>query len=262
MIARQAQPWRSFVALGDSFTEGLVDDIGPDGRYVGWADRVALELAQRVPEFRYANLAVRGRLTQQVTDEQVPLALEMRPDLVSLAAGVNDALRRNFDLHRTATAVDNGVRSLRAGGADVLLYAFGDPGRRSLLMGRIRGRLADYNSAMRAIAVNYDCYLVNFWGVAAFDQDEYWDADRLHLSPLGHGLAAQCALQALGVGDARWRTPAPIEPAGPLTRAVGHTRWAKGHLAPWLARRLRGQSSGDGIVAKRPDLVRLAAPKS
>ncbi|MDA3021376.1 MAG: SGNH/GDSL hydrolase family protein [Actinomycetota bacterium] len=257
MIARQAKPWRSYVALGDSFTEGLVDDIGPDGRYVGWADRVAQVLALRVPDFRYANLAIRGRLAQQVSVEQVPLAIAMRPDLVSFAVGVNDALRRSYDLHRTATAVENGVRALRASGADVLLYAFGDPGRRSMLLGRISGRLADYNSAMREIAAIYDCYLVNFWGVAAFDQGEYWGADRLHLSPLGHELAAQCALQALGMGDAGWRTPAPITPAAPITRALGHLHWVQGHLTPWVTRRLRGASSGDGIVAKRPNLARL-----
>ncbi len=260
MIARQVRPWRSYVALGDSFTEGLVDEVGPDGRYVGWADRLAQVLAQRVPDFRYANLAIRGRLTQQVSDEQVPMAIAMRPELVSFAAGVNDALRRNYDLHRTATAVENGVRALRASGSDVLLYAFGDPGRRSMVMGRVRGRLGDYNSAMLEIAATYDCYLVNFWGVAAFDQDEYWDADRLHLSPLGHQLATHCALQALGIGAADWRTPAPITPAAPLSRALGHLDWVRGHLTPWVARRLRGASSGDGIVAKRPILGRLDPP--
>ena len=261
VISQQAKPWRSFVALGDSFTEGLMDDVGPDGRYVGWADRVAGVLATRVPDFSYANLAIRGRLTRQVTDEQVPLALAMHPELVSFAAGVNDALRRGYDLHQTATAVEDGVKALRAGGADVLLYAFGDPARRSMLMGRIRGRLADYNSAMRAIATEYDCYLVNFWGVAAFDQDEFWDSDRLHLSPEGHQLATQCALQALGVADAGWRTPAAINPAPVLSRAVGHARWFHGHLTPWVTRRLRGESSGDGIVAKRPHLLPLEAPK-
>lgn len=51
----------SYVAVGDSFTEG-VGDPGPDGRFVGWADRFAVLLADRVPEgaFDYTNLAVRG----------------------------------------------------------------------------------------------------------------------------------------------------------------------------------------------------------
>ena len=52
---------RTIVSLGDSFTEGLEDDLGPDGRHLGWADRVAAGMAVREGGLRYANLAVRGR---------------------------------------------------------------------------------------------------------------------------------------------------------------------------------------------------------
>jgi hypothetical protein len=31
--------------------------------------------------------------------------------------------------------------------------------------------------------------------------------------------------------------------------------WAGRHMAPWVVRRLRRRSSGDGIVAKRPELA-------
>jgi len=49
----------SFVAIGDSFTEGL-HDPDPAGGYLGWADRVAGTLSERRSGFRYANLAIRG----------------------------------------------------------------------------------------------------------------------------------------------------------------------------------------------------------
>ena len=62
----------SYVALGDSFTEGL-DDRWPDGSFRGWADLVAAELAARSPGFAYANLAVRGRRLGQIR-EQLPAA--------------------------------------------------------------------------------------------------------------------------------------------------------------------------------------------
>jgi lysophospholipase L1-like esterase len=88
--------WRSFVAVGDSFTEGM-DDPYPDGTYRGWADLVASRLAVDAPDFRYANLAIRGRLFPNVVAEQVPAALAMKPDLISFAAGGNDVLRRSFD---------------------------------------------------------------------------------------------------------------------------------------------------------------------
>ena len=71
---------RTLVATGDSFTEGLEDELGPGGRHLGWADRVAAALAVREGGIRYANLAVRGRLLDQVAAEQLPVALELAPD--------------------------------------------------------------------------------------------------------------------------------------------------------------------------------------
>jgi len=159
-----------------------------------------------------------------------------------------------------ATALENAVRDLRSTGSDVLVFAFGDPSRRSLTMSRIRGRIAAYNSAVEAIAQQYGCYRVSFWEVAAFDDDRFWDEDRLHLSPAGHELAAVCALSALGLADDGWRTPVvPSARPSVVARAAGHARWTGRHLAPWVVRRLRGESSGDTIVAKHPAWVTVPA---
>src|SRR4051812_38653400 len=108
---------RSFVALGDSFTEGMQDELGPDGRHLGWADRVAAALALATGGLRYANLAVRGRLLDQVVDEQLPVALELDPDLVSFHAGPNDALRPRTDIAGVLRRYDAAVAQLRAGGS-------------------------------------------------------------------------------------------------------------------------------------------------
>ena len=85
-------PFTSFVALGDSFTEGMSDGL-PDGGYRGWADLLAGRLAARSPGFRYANLAVRGKLIDQIVDEQVGPVEAMDADLVTLVGGLNDVLR-------------------------------------------------------------------------------------------------------------------------------------------------------------------------
>jgi lysophospholipase L1-like esterase len=246
--------WSRYVAIGDSFTEGLMDETGPDGRHVGWADRVAATLARRSPDLEYANLAVRGKTMTQVVDEQVPAACDLEPNLVSLAAGVNDVLRRSYDLHASATALENATRDLRSTGADVLLFAFGDPSRRSSVMRAVSTRICLANAATRAIAARYGCYVVDFWGVAAFDDDTYWDEDRLHLSPRGHELAARAALEALGMGSDSWRTPGPLPfQNSAIARLGGHASWAAKHLGPWFGRRIKGRSSGDGIVPKRPE---------
>jgi len=249
-----AVPWSSYVAIGDSFTEGMVDDIGSDGRFRGWADRLAGHLASLQPEMRYANLAVRGKLLADIHAEQVPNAVAMKPELVSLAGGVNDAMRRSFDVDQSATSLESSVRALRASGAHVLLVAFGDPGRRSRVFGAMRERLRLLNSATRAIAKAYDCSLVDFWGAAVFDPDDMWSEDRLHLAPLGHDRAARAALEALGLGTDDWRNPGLWKRPNPVLAGQQHTMWAWRHGAPWLLRRLRGQSSGVGIEAKRPTL--------
>ena len=87
-------PFHRYVALGDSFTEGVGDHDPtlPNG-VRGWADRVAEGLAAGAPDFGYANLAIRGRKMDAILAEQVEPALALRPDLVSLYAGGNDILR-------------------------------------------------------------------------------------------------------------------------------------------------------------------------
>src|ERR1700759_2411660 len=108
--------WRSFVAMGDSFTEGL-NDAYPDGTFRGWADLVAARLAvDSGPDFGYANLAVRGRGIDQVLAEQVEPTLAMHPDLVSFAAGGNDVLRPRMDPLSLVERIDPLVARLRASG--------------------------------------------------------------------------------------------------------------------------------------------------
>lgn len=132
--------WRSYVAVGDSFTEGM-DDAYPDGSYRGWADLVATRLAAEAgPDFGYANLAIRGRLFPNVVAEQVPSALAMKPDLISFAAGGNDVLRRSFDPDSFVPRFDSVVQRLRSGGSDVVLFRFADvmarlPGQRLVAPG-------------------------------------------------------------------------------------------------------------------------------
>lgn len=253
--------WRSFVAIGDSFTEGL-DDPYPDGSFRGWADLVAARLARDTPGFRYANLAVRGRLFDGIVDEQVPQALRLVPDLVSFAAGGNDALRRRFDGPRLARCLDEVIGRLRAGGADVLVFRFADvtrrlPGRRVVLP-----RAELLNRAAGDAADRHGARLVDLWADEAFASPLLWSVDRLHLDGYGHRRVAAHVLTALGVKpDPSWWELPPGPPAlsWPARRAAD-VRWVRTHLAPWVRRRLAGRSSGDGVQAKRPELVVFGEP--
>ena len=97
---RTELPWSRFVAIGDSFTEGVGDpEADSPGGLRGWADRFAEVLAEHNSDLAYANLAVRGKLIRQITDEQLEAAIDLRPDLVSVCAGGNDVIR--FTAHHT-----------------------------------------------------------------------------------------------------------------------------------------------------------------
>src|SRR5437588_6279714 len=104
-------PVTSFAAVGDSFTEGMSDAL-PDGTYRGWADLLAARLAARTPGFRYANLAVRGKLIGQIVDEQTGPAAAMGADLVTLVGGLNDVLRPTCDVASVCARLEAAVTRL------------------------------------------------------------------------------------------------------------------------------------------------------
>jgi lysophospholipase L1-like esterase len=252
--------WRSFVAVGDSFTEGLDDRV--EDAYRGWADLVAGVLASRSGGLDYANLAVRGRLFRRVVAEQVPPALAMRPDLVSFAAGGNDVLRRSFDGPAMIARFDETVARLRATGADMVVFRFADLTIRLPGQGLIGPRVEMLNRAVGETAERHGARLVDLSVDDEFANPALWSMDRLHLSTAGHQRVAAHVLVALGVeADPAWWQP-PNRPA-PLTWLAARgadLAWAGRHLAPWLKRRLTGRSSGDRVTAKRPVLTPVDPP--
>ena len=257
-----------FVALGDSFTEGLHDEVGADQRHLGWADRVAAALAQEHDGIDYANLAVRGRLLDQVIDEQIAPALRLAPDLVSFHAGGNDVLRPGVDLSQLAAAYDRAVGTLRSDGAQVVLFTVLEGvGRDDPLARWLATHIARFNAeVVRPAAARHDAALVDVGGCAALHDARLWHEDRLHLGPAGHRRVAAAVLDTLGVPDPHapgrapgwWAQPLPAPPAaGPVTRGLTDLRWARRHLAPWILRRVRGVSSGDAVTAKRAEPLPL-----
>ncbi|WMX44117.1 SGNH/GDSL hydrolase family protein [Streptomyces roseicoloratus] len=250
----------SYAAIGDSFTEG-VGDPGPDGTFVGWADRFAVLLADEMPEhdhFRYANLAVRGRLLDQIVTEQVPRAKELAPDLVTFCAGGNDIIRPGTDPDDVAERFERAVADLTSAVGTVMVTTGFDT-RDVPLLKHLRGKIATYNGHVRAIADRYGCPVLDLWSLKSVQDRRAWDDDRLHLSPEGHTRVALRAAQVLGrrvPADPEQPWP-PLPPRGTLEVRKDDIHWAREYLVPWIGRRLRGESSGDHVAAKRPDLMPL-----
>lgn len=249
----EQHPWRRYVAIGDSFTEGIGDaEPQSPGGHRGWADRVAEVLAETAPDFAYANLAIRGRLLQQISDEQVDAALALSPDLISVSAGGNDIIRPGTDPDDVAERFESMIVRLRRDDATVVMFNGPDIGMTPVLR-RVRGKVAIYNENLRAIAQRHDCVVADMWALRELSDSRMWAPDRLHFSPVGHHTIARMVLSSLNVeNDLEPLKPEPLPTTSWRQARVEDALWAREHFVPWVLRRLRRQSSGDEITAKRP----------
>ncbi|MGB6038643.1 MAG: SGNH/GDSL hydrolase family protein, partial [Gordonia sp. (in: high G+C Gram-positive bacteria)] len=245
--------FQRFVALGDSFTEGVGDPAPelPNG-VRGWADRVAAELSRLDPASEYANLAIRGRKLGPIVAEQIDAAIALRPDLASIYAGANDILRLSVDLDALLDEYDAAIARLTQSGATVVMFTAHDPGGWPLFSA-LRGRFAIYNEGVRGIADRHGATIVDFWRIPDYRDRRLWAFDRLHMSSIGHQRMAIAVLEALGIDHALtpMELPAPTTPST-VEQLSDNLAWASGFAAPWLGRRLRGTSSGDGLAPRYP----------
>lgn len=247
-----------YVALGDSSTEGL-EDPGTNGRHRGWADRLAKHVAnaQGAP-LQYANLAIRGRKTRQILDEQLQPALAMRPDLATVFAGTNDVIRSTFNNDAVIADLRTMHLALRATGATVLTITMPDISEIAPLAKKASPRLAVFNAGVRALCAETGALYLDVAADPTAVDKRYWHEDRLHANAEGHRLIAKGLARTLGLPGHEESVqdvlpPSPSE--SPLSRAIAELRWVQGYLLPWLVRHALGRSSGDGITPKYPRLV-------
>jgi lysophospholipase L1-like esterase len=249
----EQHPWTRYVAIGDSFTEGIGDpEPASPGGFRGWADRVAEVLSAQTADFAYANLAIRGRLMQQIFDQQIEPALELHPDLISISAGGNNIIRPGSDPDAVAAKLDEAVGRLRENGATVIVFTGPDIGMTPVL-GRTRGKVAIFNENIHAIALKHDAVVADMWALRQLSDSRMWAPDRLHFSPVGHNTIARMVLDTLGVAnDLEPFSPDPLPAVSWRQARAEDIGWARVHLVPWMIRRIRRRSSGDFITPKRP----------
>ena len=251
-----------FVAVGDSFTEGVGDrDLRLPNDCRGWADRVAEELSRNDPRTRYANLAVRGRRLRRIVHEQLDAALAMEPNLVSFHAGGNDLLAARLDLGALIRSFEAAVARIAGTGTQVLLFTeYNVP--LSPVLEPLKLRTAVFNKHIRRIAADYGTLLVDHWCFERFQDRRMWAPDRLHMSTPGHEYMAVKVLEVLGAPHS---LPTPVL-APPRQRsraeiAADDAAWLRRDVAPWFSRRLRGVSSGDHLGARWPALMPAVLPE-
>jgi lysophospholipase L1-like esterase len=250
-----------FIALGDSMTEGMSDEI-INGNYRGWADRVADVLAKEQPTFTYANLAIRGKLLRQVVEEQIPSALKLidgKQTLVSFHAGANDVLRPNYKPEISLAQYEAGVKKLTDAGATVIVFTVVDKvdgkGKTADLWHQ---RFSAFNENVRMVASKYPVILFEARDAEFLNDRRFLAFDRLHMNTEGHRRLAQAVLAGLEKShDPNWRDPLP--PAKKKNKVISTATtfaWMITFVLPWIWRRIRGKSSGDGRSGKYESPVR------
>jgi lysophospholipase L1-like esterase len=255
--------YRRFVAIGDSCAEGL-DDPYPDGSgYRGFADLAATRLAEHEPDLHYANLAVRGRRLDQILTEQVPLALRLEPDLVTLFGGGNDILQGRWHAGTVAANLDAMVRALTEVARTVVLFTLPDLARRLPAAGRLRPRVNLLNQLIAATAARHRTLFVDVREDPWCEDIRLYGEDRLHLGELGHRRVAGHLLTALDTPAGDLLAPLPPAERAPYWRtAAGLWRWLRNHVAPAVRdlvhNKIAGREPGDGHEPKRPDLGRIS----
>lgn len=239
-----------YVAIGDSFSEGMGDERA-DGTPRGWADLVAAALGAADPRWQYANLAIRGRLLEPIVTTQLDaaLALSPPPTLISLNGGGNDMMRRGADIAHLVRLIEGAIERCDAAGVRLMVLSGADPSDH-LPLGRVlRRRAEQLTAAVRELTARHGVLFVDCFGDEELRRSGYWSADRLHLNAAGHRRVAGLVLAALGVADAEHRlADGLVLSRGPLVQA----RYYREHVLPWVLRRVRGRSSGDGRAAKYP----------
>jgi lysophospholipase L1-like esterase len=247
-----------YVAIGDSFTEGVGDEL-PDGAVRGWADRVAAGLAAtHRGDVRYANLAVRGRLLAPIVTEQLEAALSLTPapTLITLNGGGNDMLRPGGDVASLVDLTERAVRRCADTGVRLVLISGADPSDRLPFGRRIHRRAAALTAGIAALAAAHGLEFVDVFHDIEIRHPQYWSADRLHLNGAGHQRVAELVLAALGEGAAAQAASS----GSPAARGLlAEARYYRDHVLPWIGRRLRGRSSGDNRAAKHPAWIPVPA---
>ncbi len=250
--------YRRYVAVGDSQTEGLWD-VDDSGALIGFADRLARMIDALSPGSGYANLAVRGKRVRDVLDVQLPQALSMRPDLITVCVGMNDVTRPGRKFRQALEDLDELHRGLASSGATVVTTTFPDlasilPVGRSPGVAGSAGQRGDPRRGRRHGFRLVDLYHADVddrsGGVEPRPGARVPARGRLLFTAAAArgpgvlpGSSRDWALAGAGVADAAGASVADV-----LTGAA----WTQNLFMPWVWRHLRGRGAEHGRVPQPP----------
>ena len=254
--------YRSYVAIGDSLSEGLGDfEFEIKRERAGWTDRLAALLAKQAEtnghEFHYAKLAIRGSKLPDIMSSQLEAALSLKPDLVTVMAGANDLMKSYKKYPELQSQLADGVKKLQDAGCVVLVANTLNPlhlrvFRAMAVRAEVMTRLIEDTAAALGAPV------LDVFRIDSLKELCFWAEDMVHFSGHGHARVANRAAEALNL-DYRHLEHEESEMSAPARGLYATIRWFVVHVLPFFSRKIRRVSSGDGIEPKYPELVPFEA---
>jgi acyl-CoA thioesterase I len=192
----------TYVAIGASETFGF----GTDAPYTqNWAWDLAMKLG---PQVHFVDLGVPGILIHQALQVEVPVAVDVHPNIVTVWLAVNDIVANvavstyTQDLNLLLSRLQAAAPSARIAVANVpdlsLLPHFYGYDQQLL-----QTQVSEYNSAIASAVSRHHVILVDIYQhwQEIIQHPEYLSSDGLHPSALGYARLAEVFYQALQTGQ-------------------------------------------------------------
>lgn len=252
--------YRSYVAIGDSLTEGLGDFDFEVSRFgCGWADRLAELMARSAHEagenFKFANLALRGSSMLQVLTAQLEDAIRLKPDVVTIMAGANDFMRSKRSHPELRALLRGAIERLHNQGTHVVVANTVNPTHLRLFRPWIF-KARQMTQLIEQVAAEYEAPVLNVYGIQDFRNLEMWCSDLVHFSGHGHIKIANRAAALLSI-DHGFEEADLKDMQKPNPTFGEKVRWLKEDAIPYVIRRIKRTSSGDGMEPKHDGYVKL-----
>ncbi|MEB9507858.1 SGNH/GDSL hydrolase family protein [Bacillus anthracis] len=194
--------WKRFVAIGDSFTEGIGDKV--EGIALkSWVDHF-VQLC--VNDIEYANFAKRGLVTKEIRSQQLEKALTFNPDLVSLIAGANDVLKGRWNHYAYKEDMKCMIDTLSKTGADIMIANLPDFTVRLPFSTEkkqvLKEQLLEANEVILSLSREHQLHHIDFWNHHVVNDNTLWSKDFIHPNSKGYVKVAELIFSSLPVHDA------------------------------------------------------------
>ena len=252
--------YRSYVAIGDSLTEGLGDFDFEVSRFgCGWADRLAELMARSAhaagENFKFANLALRGSSMLQVLTAQLEDAIRLKPDVVTIMAGANDFMRSKRAHPELRALLRGAIERLHNQGTHVVVANTVNPNHLRLFR-PLAFKAREMSELIEGVAAEYEAPVLNVFAIKDFRNLQLWCSDLVHFSGHGHIKIANRAALLLSIDHGF--EEADLKDMAIPNQSLGEKfSWLVRDAIPYVIRRIKRTSSGDGMEPKHDGYVKL-----